>query len=79
MTSLTPSATVAANVRAEAARYGFTNFALADASSLHRLTLGRRMSGRSPFTIDEIVAIARALGVPLHTLLVGIEAIEASA
>lgn len=74
----TTTRTVAANTRAEIARVGSGVQSLAEKIGLNRVTLGRRLSGQLPFTIDEIVAIARALDVPLETLLAG-AASEASA
>lgn len=70
---------VAANCRAEAARHGKTTQDVADGTGIHRVTLGRRLSGSSSFTIDELVAVATYLGVSLETLLVGIEPAKASA
>ena len=73
------NSTVAANCRAEAARHGKTTLDIADATKIHRVTLGRRLSGQLPFAIDELVAIAEFLGIPLSALLVGVEPTQASA
>lgn len=67
------SGTVAANCRAEAARHGKTGQDIADGTGIHRVTLSRRLNGHSPFTIDQLVAIAEFLRVPLATLLQGID------
>lgn len=74
MNSASVSSTVAANCRAEAARHGKTALDIADGTGIHRVTLGRRLSGTVPFTVDELVAIATYLGIPLSTLLAGVEA-----
>lgn len=72
MNSATPSGTVAANVRAELARRGGNVQSLSEGLQQHRVTVGRGLRGQRPFTIDEIVAIADFLDIPLSTLLVGV-------
>lgn len=82
MNSESPSSAAAANCRAEAARRGRTLQEIAEGTGIGRVTLSRRMNGSSSFTINELVAIAAYLSVPLSTLLAGAEdarAIEASA
>jgi len=76
MNDSSPSRTVAANARAEIARLGRTVQPIAEQIGQNRVTLGRRLSGQLPFTIDEIVALSRVLGVPLATLLDGVEETE---
>lgn len=73
MNSATPSRTVAGNIRAELARHGHVHQDLADAIGLNRVTLGRRLSGQLPFTIDELVAVAAFFKIPLATVLEGAE------
>lgn len=73
MNSASPSSTAADNCRAEAARSGRTIQDISDGTGIGRVTLGRRLSGASSFTINELVAIAAYLGVPLSTLLAGVE------
>jgi len=41
----------------------------AEATGIPRVTLVRRLSGRAPFTVTELAAVAGALGVPLTDLL----------
>lgn len=77
MNVLTPTRTVAANCRAEAARRGRTTQDIADATGIHRVTLGRRLNGSSSFTINELVAIASYLQVRLSVLLAGVESAAA--
>lgn len=81
MNTSLPSRTVAANVRAEIARVGgLTHEGLARSSGMGRVTLGRRLSGESPFTIDELFSVAAVLGVRVTTLLQGVDvAAKASA
>lgn len=79
MNAPSPTRTVAANCRAEAARRGRTAQDIADATGIHRVTLGRRLNGSASFTINELVAIAACLSVPLSTLLAGVEDAHAKA
>lgn len=60
---------VAAEVRAAIARAGLHPTAVADKAGISRTTFRRRISGDSPFTIDELVATANALGVDVSTFL----------
>lgn len=68
-TDTTPSSAVAAEVRGELARTRKTAAALADEISMTRATLSRRLSGASPFTLDELALIAPALGTTVHELV----------
>jgi transcriptional regulator with XRE-family HTH domain len=56
-------------VRAELARKRRTRADLASALEMTPYTLGRRLSGKTPFTIPEIVAASVFLGVPLATFI----------
>ncbi|MDP5182135.1 helix-turn-helix transcriptional regulator [Blastococcus sp. BMG 814] len=56
-------------VRAELARRRQSGRDLAAALGWSERTTSRRLSGQLPFTVDEILAVARYLGVPLTTLL----------
>lgn len=60
---------VAAEVRAAIARAGLHPTAVADKAGISRTTFRRRISGQSPLTIDELVAIANALDVDVSTFL----------
>lgn len=60
---------VAAEVRAAIARAGLHPTAVADKAGISRTTFRRRISGASPFTIDELVATANALGVDVSSFL----------
>jgi antitoxin component HigA of HigAB toxin-antitoxin module len=43
--------------------------ALADTIGMSKSALGRRLTGEKDFTVQELKAVAAALGVPAHTLL----------
>ena len=66
--------TVAANIKAQMARTATTQQILADALHLSQTAISRRLSGHVCFTIDELVAIAAVLGVPVVDLLEDIAA-----
>lgn len=69
MTQSSPSQWVAAEVRAELARQRRTVVGLSEVTGIPLATLNRRLNRDSKFTIDEIDAIAVALGVPVADLL----------
>ncbi|MDM4761929.1 helix-turn-helix transcriptional regulator [Galbitalea sp. SE-J8] len=54
---------VAAEVRAAIARKGVTATMVAAATDIAPATLSRRLNAAGPFTVDELDAIARYLGV----------------
>jgi transcriptional regulator with XRE-family HTH domain len=60
---------VLANIRAEVARQGARQQDLAGAVGLSQQGLSRRLKGHQPLKIDELVAIAEALQVPLLELM----------
>lgn len=59
----------AAEVRAEMARQGCTQAALAARINRDQHFISRRLSGKVPFTVDELARIAEALSVPIEALL----------
>jgi transcriptional regulator with XRE-family HTH domain len=59
----------AAAVRAEAARSDVSLRALATQLGWSHGYLQRRTSGQVPFRVDELDAIATALGVPINTFV----------
>jgi transcriptional regulator with XRE-family HTH domain len=61
--------TVADNVRAEKARRGVTQAALAKALGMSQQALSRRLVGEVAFDVDELDIIARHLDVPTAELL----------
>lgn len=64
-----PREYVAANVRAEAARRRLTQTALAGKLGISQEALSRRLTGRVPISVDELVDYASALGVSPSELL----------
>lgn len=67
MDSLTPL--VAGRVLAAMEAQGATRLGISESTGIPRTTLLRRLSGASPFTIAELEAIAKCLGVPVHTFI----------
>lgn len=64
---------VAGEVRAEAARQKVTVTALAEATGMSRVILGRKLNGSAPIGIEELVRISRALNVPMSRFLAAAE------
>lgn len=50
---------------------GKSQLSVSEASGIPRTTLLRRLSGVSPFTVDELQRIADLLGVPVVSLIDG--------
>lgn len=70
-----PEATevTASNVRAAMARKRMSQCVLAAHLGVTQQVLSRRLSGDVPIDVNQLAAIARALGVPVAVLLDGIE------
>lgn len=68
-----PAAQVGATVRAELARRGLSQAALAEALDLAQPQVSKRLRGVIAFDINELTAIARFLEIPLSELLAGTE------
>jgi transcriptional regulator with XRE-family HTH domain len=51
------------------ARTGHTQATLADLIGMKQQAFSRRLTGQTQFTLDEIVRVADALGVPIKSLL----------
>lgn len=62
-------ASLQASIRAEMARRGRTQRDLGALLGMSQPTVSGRMTGRTDFTITELRAVARWLGVPLTALL----------
>lgn len=60
---------VAANVRAEMARRKISQRALADKIGISHASIYRRLRGELAFDVDELGAIADALGIDVRALL----------
>lgn len=60
---------VAAEVRAAAGHAGMKQVDLARSVPMARQTLSQKWRGKVAFTVDELIAIAKALGIPPSQLL----------
>lgn len=69
------SATVADNIRAEMARGRVSQTRLAEVLGLSQTVVSKRLRGVTPWRIDEVSAIAAALGVPFADLVRDREAV----
>jgi transcriptional regulator with XRE-family HTH domain len=67
-----PTARVAGNVRAELARAGLSQTEFAASLGKSQAWISRRLTGSTPFDVDDLVRIAGALGVSVATLTAGI-------
>lgn len=67
--SVTPSALVAAEIRAELGRQKMNQTELADALDMPINSLRRRLSGETTISVDDLFAIAYHLDVPVTRLL----------
>jgi transcriptional regulator with XRE-family HTH domain len=70
----TATAAASVNVRAEMARRGLSQKALGELVGMSQASLSLRLNSHVAFTIDELAAIGRALGVSLETLTEGVAA-----
>jgi hypothetical protein len=69
---------IAAEVRAQIARSGKTNLEVAAETGIPTSTFSHKTSGRSPFLAEELVAIARALGI-MPSAMIPADALERAA
>ena len=69
MDTSTASHRVALAVREQLRKSGKTQLDVVDATGIPRTTLNRRMTGNSPFTVNELDLIASFLDVSVSTLL----------
>ena len=68
-TADTPAADIARAVRAEMARRGMTQDALAERLGLTQRALSRRLTADMSFRAEELAAVAAVLDVPVTTFL----------
>lgn len=68
-TSESPTWLVAAEIRAELGRQRMSQTELADALGMPVATLRRRLNAEIVIDVNELWAMARALGVPVQRLL----------
>lgn len=64
-----PHELVAAEVRAEVARQRISQTRLAEHLSISQAGISRRLSGDTPFDLNELTAVAKFLGVPVSHFL----------
>ncbi|PSK96667.1 helix-turn-helix protein [Haloactinopolyspora alba] len=64
-----PRERVAAEVLAELARRRISRASLANGTGITYVTLQRRLSGKRPFTYDELAAVAEFFELPITTIL----------
>lgn len=65
----TPTVVTGANIKAEMARRGVRQAALAAALGLSQPQVSARLRGVVPFNVNELLAVAAFLDVPVATLL----------
>ena len=65
-----PHERIAAEIRAEVARQRATQVQLAQLLDLSQAAVSRRLSGDTPFTLNELAAIAQFLNVPITKFIV---------
>ena len=70
-TTVRPHEIVAAEVRAELARRENPQSGLVGVLHMSEVSVSRRLRGETPFDINELVAVADFLGVPVASLLPG--------
>ena len=68
-TTQRPSEIVAAEVRAELARRKIPQSGLVAVLGMSEVSVSRRLRGETPFDINELVAVAEFLGVPVARFL----------
>jgi transcriptional regulator with XRE-family HTH domain len=64
---------IAANLRAERARHGWTQQHLADLLGTSQTTVSQAETGHRALDPDDLLALCTALQVPLQRLLIGID------
>ncbi|HEX7105807.1 MAG TPA: helix-turn-helix transcriptional regulator [Acidothermaceae bacterium] len=64
----------AAETRAEMARRRITQTALASSTGINRARLQSRLTGQTSFPVEELVAVAQALGLDAAELVERVEA-----
>jgi transcriptional regulator with XRE-family HTH domain len=69
-----PTARVAGNVRAEMARLNVNQTQLATAMDLTQAAVSRRLTGKVPFNVQELAALAIFLDIPVARLTEGLDA-----
>ena len=70
------SVVVAANIRAEAARRGINQSQLGARLGMTKVSMSDRFRCRTPWTLDEVSAVAALFGMPVDALLARPEGFE---
>lgn len=65
---------VAAEIRAQMGRLKISAKDLAESTGVAPATLSRKLNAKAGFTVEELVKIARVLGVPAATFFGGVDA-----
>ena len=65
----TATARVAATIRAELARRRIPQTIVAERLGMSQPSLSRRLTGDTPFDVNELAIVAEILGIPLATLI----------
>lgn len=60
---------IASEVRAQAARKSLSHQEVADRAGIARSTFANKAAGKSGFSVEELVRVARAIDVPTSVLL----------
>lgn len=71
-TTASPSETTGSNVKAEMARRSISQAQLAQALGLSQTGISARIRGVTPFDVNELIAAAAFLDVPVERLLEGV-------
>lgn len=66
------SAQILRRIKGQMGEQEMTKQELGERSGIHRVTIGRALSGQRPFTIDELECIAYALEVGFDWLITGV-------
>lgn len=74
MDSNTASRQAGDNIRAEMARHRISQTAVGDRLGLSQAAVSAKLAGKTPFTIDQLAAVADLLNVPLERLTEGVAA-----
>ena len=69
--------TVAAAVRGLVAERGMSELFVAHESGIPRVTLRRRLSGQTPFTVQELAEVGRVLDITVLDIIKRSEAVAA--
>jgi transcriptional regulator with XRE-family HTH domain len=70
----TPTHLIGANVRAEMARRGLSQTALAARLGLSQTAVSKRLLGKTPWDVNELTVAADTLGVDVSELFAGVAA-----